>query len=60
MCDCIEKLDDQLKPKGLRVSVMFSVTRTYPNMEAETIEGRKKRQPILPIYYPFCGVKYDP
>ena len=65
-CECIKKLDEELKPKNLCVSVMFSLgpgpSMVYPAMHCELIEKKRgKRAPVLaPTYCPFCGVRYRP
>ena len=64
-CECIEKLDEELKPKNLKVSVMMSFgrdgsTALYPAMYCELIEKKRgKRAPVLaPTFCPFCSIRY--
>lgn len=64
-CACIEELDEQLKPKNLKVETMLSLGRDgsselYPAMACALIEKRRgQRAPVLaPTFCPFCGVRY--
>lgn len=65
MCECIEKIDEMLKPHNtkLGLTVVFGQPVTvFPSLETEQIEkgrGKPKAKAMLPSFCPFCGTKYE-
>ena len=67
VCDCIEQLNEQLKPQGLRIKTdtihhdctMFDVV----SVPLQTVDFKppKRSQPqmIMARHCPFCGLKID-
>lgn len=63
-CDCVKKIDTQLKPEGRRLRVSYLIGDSIGNCVAvgtEWIPGDKPRRGkpgvILASYCPFCGTK---
>jgi hypothetical protein len=64
MCNCIEKLDDELKAFSLQVDVTYRLTDLSDNgrMCVQTVKLDKKqrlrRKTVVANFCPICGEKY--
>jgi hypothetical protein len=56
-CDCITKINEQLKAQGLALVVSFRMPTFTPVVAVQTrrLVGKGKATPVLPSYCPFCG-----
>lgn len=64
MCDCISKVDEKLKDRGLQLERVFSlggnqVGESIPLHTSRLDNSRKAKLTIFPSYCPFCGEKYE-
>jgi hypothetical protein len=65
MCDCIAKVDEQLKDRGLQLTRVFSlgagrIGESVPLHTTRLDNGRKGKLIIFPTYCPFCGASMQP
>jgi len=64
MCDCIDKLNAQLKEGGhnMVISQSFGIHGTIPNAKVLTekrdLAVKKKPIHVFATFCPFCGEKY--
>ena len=64
MCDCISKMNDDLKahPQGentIIVSTLFGPPKATVGTCKRQGSVRKKASIVIATYCPFCGEKYD-
>jgi hypothetical protein len=73
MCNCIDKIDEEIKdihPNLIDPQLSFNIVfdskgkpKYYPRIEILYKKTEKSKNyksfPIVPIYCPFCGKKYD-
>jgi len=60
MCDCIEKTNEALAGKGLRLglTIFLSSRPAQPTLLIEKLNKKAKKVTITLSYCPFCGTKY--
>lgn len=58
-CECISKVNAELKPRNTRLALSIVATGgAYPTIQTEQIEkgrGKPKALVAVPSYCPFCG-----
>ena len=63
MCDCITKIEEQLKPHGIELDTAYSLTGGATLLAVGTVPiggGRKNKAPkVFASYCPFCGEPYS-
>ena len=64
MCDCIEKLNELLKPRNTLINVSFDLLgkmpmRTIISTVKYDDKNRMEERTIIATYCPFCGQKYE-
>ncbi|MGO1079917.1 hypothetical protein [Inquilinus sp. CA228] len=68
MCDCIDKVNELLKPRNGQLDLMFIVdrdsgaVRDVPCIQTMklNLRGRVKPPSMAPTFCPFCGQRYQP
>lgn len=66
-CDCLEKVQEALKPKNCKLQTVLTMNFTTgrgsivgPLLAVEKLDKSRDRLPtVFPTYCPFCGVKVD-
>lgn len=67
MCECIDKVDEQLKPEGLYLETI-SMLNMSTGKARETVfcntqrlvRSKAKRKKVVPTFCPFCGERLKP
>ncbi len=64
MCDCINKLDEDLKPHNTQLCITWNYVTgaTKVSIRTEQLEtgrGKKKAVGVSANYCPFCGEEYQ-
>jgi len=61
MCECIQRIDEQLVSKNAKLpaSINFTTGAVDPIIRLDKIDWRKKiaASLIVPTFCPFCGIK---
>jgi len=67
MCECVKKIDEQLKSKNLRIGMAMSTTPDMSRITARLLVATEKidkkiRKPVpfvVASFCPFCGLKWE-
>lgn len=68
-CDCVARMDESLKPHGLRLASCFSLGASFSTVHHRPVlitteklpdAGRRKNSPplVMATFCPFCGKRF--
>lgn len=58
-CDCVAKVNEELRKKGLELDLAFSPAGAFPHLAVVQVNKARPYRPplVLPSFCPFCGRK---